>query len=324
MSSSCTDTLFLLIHLCSQLIKKLQDEKSSKQRAVVTASDNVDRHTSARTASCAASEAKKEEARSFTSQYNAAAIRLEDSRRQLQTANNQAASSLKSTTDFRATFESEKALMDGFMQFLSGGMKCTAAMGSAAEKALDAPASCSAIFQSATAAGKQVADGLYTIKPTTSSMPFDVYCDMSNGGYTLVATVANGDAQHWTYSSADGDRGQMSSNWENGATFGTVSAATPSTNADFKSEAFNSVKGSSVMIKYKNSFLLSTKPGCISDSLRGTLNSYRFACAGSEGMSGASPVCGHSCEIQRSVAVSSAEPAFGSNRSPASFLYIKG
>ena len=34
-------------------IKKLQDEKSSKQRAVVTASDNVDRHTSARTASCA-------------------------------------------------------------------------------------------------------------------------------------------------------------------------------------------------------------------------------------------------------------------------------
>ncbi len=315
-----------MIHHCSQLIKKLQDEKSSKQRAVVTASDNVSRRTATRTASCAASEANKQEVRTFTSQYNAAAIRLDDSRRQLETANSEAASSLKSTTDFRVTFESEKALMNGFMQFLSGGMKCTAATGSAAEKALDAPASCSAIFQSAKAAGKQVSDGLYTIKPTASSMPFDVYCDMSNGGYTLVATVANGDAQHWTYSSADGDRGQMSSNWENSATLGTVSLATPSTNADFKSEAFNSVKGSSIMIKYKNSFLLSTKPGCISDSVRGTLNSYRFACAGSEGFSGASPVCGHSCPIQRSVVAGGGEYAFGTgygNPAP-SFLYIKG
>jgi len=94
--------------LLDQLIKKLQDEKSSKQRAVQTTSDNVARLTSTRTASCAASEAKKKEVRTFTSQYNAAVIRLDDSRRQLQTANNQAASSLKSTTDFRVTFESEK------------------------------------------------------------------------------------------------------------------------------------------------------------------------------------------------------------------------
>jgi hypothetical protein len=58
--------------------------------------------------------------------------------------------------------------------------------------------SCLAIFQRAQAAGKSVSDGLYTIKPTEASTPFKVYCDMQNGGYTLVATVANGDAQQWT------------------------------------------------------------------------------------------------------------------------------
>ena len=312
-----------MIYHCSQIIKKLQEEKSSKQRAVVTASASIDRLTETRTESCAASEAKKQEVRAATSQYDAAVIRLDANRRQLETANSEAASSLKSTTDFKVTFESEKATMNGFMQFLSGGMKCSAAMGSAAEQAVNAPASCSAIYQSAAAAGgRQLPDGLYTIKPTASSMPFEVYCDMSNGGYTLVATVANGDAQHWIYNTDDGDRGQMSSMWENGATLGTVNVNTPSTNADFKSEAFNSVRGSSIMIKYKNSFLLSTNPGCISDTLRGTLNSYRFACGGSEAMSGASPVCGHSCAIQKSV--SAVEPAFGSNGSPASFLYIKG
>jgi hypothetical protein len=214
--------------------------------------------------------------------------------------------------------------MEGFMRFLTGGMKCSAETGSLAEKAVDAPASCSAIYQAAQQLGKNLADGLYTIKPSASSMPFEVYCDMNNGGYTLVATVANGDAQHWTYTSADGDRGQMSSMWENSATMGTVSVKTPTTNADFKSEAFNSLKASSIMIKFKDTLLLQTNPGCISDSLRGTLNSYRFACGGSEDLNGASPVCGHSCPI-RKANPHQAEPAFGGNNLPASkFLYIKG
>jgi hypothetical protein len=181
--------------------------------------------------------------------------------------------------------------------------------------------SCLAILQAAKAAGKSVADGLYTIKPSRESESYQVYCDMHHGGYTLVATVANGDAQHWTYNSADGDRGQMSSLWESGATLGTVSENTPSTNADFKSEAFNSVKGTSIMIKYKNNFLLSTNSGCISDSLHNTLNAYRFACGGSEGLSGASSVCGHSCTVKQAVAINDPALLRGSS---ASFLYIKG
>ena len=187
-------------------------------------------------------------------------------------------------------------------------------------KAVDGT-SCLAILQAAKAAGKSVADGLFTIKPDGASESYEVYCDMQQGGYTLVATVANGDAQQWTYNSADGDRGQMSSLWENGATLGSVSENTPSTNADFKSMAFNSVIGTSIMIKYKNSFLLSTNSGCISDSLHNTLNAYRFACGGSEDLSGASAVCGHSCTIKRSEAVNDPALLHGSS---ASYLYIKG
>jgi hypothetical protein len=85
--------------------------------------------------------------------------------------------------------------------------------------------------------------------------------------------------------------------------------------------AFNNLKGTSIMIKYKNSFLLSTNSGCISDSLHNTLNAYRFACGGSEGLSGASAVCGHSCSIKRSEAVNDPALLHGSS---ASFLYIKG
>jgi len=180
--------------------------------------------------------------------------------------------------------------------------------------------SCLAIFQRAQAAGKSVSDGLYTIKPTEASTPFKVYCDMQNGGYTLVATVANGDAQQWTFNAADGDRGQLSSLWENGLTLGTVSADTPTTNADFKSEAFNSLKGSSIMIKYKNTFLLSTNSGCISDSLRNTLNSYKFDCAGSEALNGPSSTCGHSCPIGRSEVIN--EPVL-THGNRVSFLYVK-
>ena len=181
--------------------------------------------------------------------------------------------------------------------------------------------SCRAILQTAQAAGKSVSDGLFTIKPSGASASYQVYCDMQRGGYTLLATVANGDAQQWTFNAADGNRGQMSSLWENGATLGTVSVNTPTTNADFKSEAFNSVKGTSIMIKYKNQFLLQTDPGCISDSLHNTLNSYRFACSGSEGLSGASAVCGHSCTIKSSEAINDPALLRGSR---ASFLYIKG
>jgi hypothetical protein len=288
----------------------------------VATSQKFDSATNAKSLSCAASDAKKQEVITLSSQYNNAVFKVDAMGQELKTANIEAATFLKSFTEFQASFESEKATMSGFMTYLSGGMKCSATVGSPAEKIEDALPSCSAIYQAAKAAGKSVADGLYTIKPTATFSPFKVYCDMSQApGYTLVATVANGDAQHWTYNSADGDRGQMSSLWESGATLGTVSENTPSTNADFKSEAFNSVKGTSIMIKYKNNFLLSTNSGCISDSLHNTLNAYRFACGGSEGLSGASSVCGHSCTVKQAVAINDPALLRGSS---ASFLYIKG
>ena len=306
----------------SQLIDKLQKEKTLKERAVVTTSEKADSSSKAKSLSCAVSDAKKQEVIILTSQYDNAVLKVDSRRQELKNANTEAASVLKSFTDFQASFESEKATMSGFMTYLSGGMKCSASSGSPAEKAEDAPASCSAIYQAAKAAGKSVADGLYTIKTAAVPVPFQVYCDMSQApGYTLVATVANGDAQQWTYNSADGDRGQMSSLWENGATLGSVSENTPSTNADFKSMAFNNLKGTSIMIKYKNSFMLSTNSGCISNSLHNTLNAYRFACGGSEDLSGGSAVCGHSCTIKRSESFNDPALLHGSS---ASYLYIKG
>ena len=321
---AASPSILIIISLtpsCSQLIEKLKKEKAAKEQAVVTATENVNSLTSAKSQSCSTSDAKKQEVQTLTSQYNDAVLKVDARGQELKTANTEAATVLKSFTDFQASFESEKATMAGFMTFLSGGMKCTATSGSPAEKVEDALPSCSAIYQAAKASGKSVSDGLFTIKPTASSMPFQVYCDMQRGGYTLLATVANGDAQQWTFNAADGNRGQMSSLWENGATLGTVSVNTPTTNADFKSEAFNSVKGTSIMIKYKNQFLFQTDPGCISDSLHNTLNSYRFACSGSEGLSGASAVCGHSCAIKSSEAINDPALLRGSR---ASFLYIKG
>ncbi len=310
---------------CSQLIAKLENEKATKRANLVAATNRVDNAKKAADQSCSASDAKRKEVQLLTTSYKNSVVIVNTRSEEHKTISGLAASALKAYTDFQASFESEKATMASIAQFFNGGMKCSAAMGSDAEKDQDALPSCSAIYKARRSAGhniESIKSGLYTIKPTSSSMPLKVYCDMSEmGGFTLVATVANADAEHWTYNAANGNQGQLSSLWENGATLGTVSLDTPTTNADFKSEAFNSLKASRILIKFKGQNLLVTQ-SCLSSSLHTTFNNFKFACGGSEAMNGESKVCGHSCPIQNSWPVGG-EPTL-LRGSAAGFLYLKG
>ncbi len=92
--------------------------------------------------------------------------------------------------------------------------------------------------------------GVYKIFRDDTSSAYDVYCDMmtDQGGWTLVAVVANGDNENWIYGTVDKDYGDLNSLWENDAVLGKVDKDTATTGRDFKSLAFVDLKASELLV----------------------------------------------------------------------------
>ena len=157
-------------------------------------------------------------------------------------------------------------------------------------------------------------DGIYFIRPQQSNgETFAVYCDMTtdNGGWTLVAVVANGDDQHWTFDDRHGDDGQRTSNWEAVTTIGELTSHTPMANKDFKSKAYYTVPAKEVLLTYKGENLARTTNSCLgAHTLRSLFNAYHFSCGGSNynchygankceaaGARSKSSLCTHACPL---------------------------
>ena len=89
-------------------------------------------------------------------------------------------------------------------------------------------------------------DGVYLINPDGGGMSgaFQVYCDMSagDGGWTLVATVANDGNHYWTWS----NRARL----YDGSTFGSLDTAH---DQDFQSRAWHDLPGYQVLFKADDS-----------------------------------------------------------------------
>jgi len=112
-------------NLLDQLIAKLENEKAVKRANVVAATKRAEDAKKVADASCADSDAKKEEVRVLTKSFDNS-VRVVDSRsEEHKTVSAMAATALKSFTDFQASFESEKATIARITQFFNGGMKCS-------------------------------------------------------------------------------------------------------------------------------------------------------------------------------------------------------
>ena len=72
-----------------------------------------------------------------------------------------------------------------------------------------------------------------------SSLCCKVYCDMSNGGWTLISRYSNADGKNWM---------QSSGSWWYDRTTSYGSVTSPSTNSDMISPAFWLVRGSYIKI----------------------------------------------------------------------------
>nr|XP_026696034.1 uncharacterized protein LOC100183062 isoform X2 [Ciona intestinalis] len=98
-------------------------------------------------------------------------------------------------------------------------------------------------------------DGYYFIQPATTSVPIQVYCDMttSGGGWTLVASIHENDingkctAGDMWFSNNLVQHSQFSRNWENTNIFGNVKEAT---SADYKNIGYSSLKASNLMLRH--------------------------------------------------------------------------
>jgi hypothetical protein len=109
----------------SQLIAKLQNEKTVKRANVVAATKRAEDAKKVADSSCAASDAKKQEAQQLTNSFENS-VRVVDTRREEHnTIKALDATALKSFNDFQASFESEKATMARVSEFFNGGMKCS-------------------------------------------------------------------------------------------------------------------------------------------------------------------------------------------------------
>jgi hypothetical protein len=102
----------------------------------------------------------------------------------------------------------------------------------------DALASCKAIFD----AGQSQGNGNYWIDsdgPNSGQPPYQAYCDMQNGGFTLLATLSNTDGvQSWSLSPGF-------SSWTQAT---AIQQATPNLASDYRSPAFSGVTGSALRV----------------------------------------------------------------------------
>lgn len=163
-----------------------------------------------------------------------------------------------------------------------------------------------------------VLSGPQTIDPDGGG-DIEVFCDMDtdNGGWTLVAVVANGDGQNWQPSTG---------NWENQSLFGSPD---PFANNDHKSAAYHRLDGSELMFWHDGSYLLRSALGsCLdNESVGAMLNSFTGGSNGWECGSGGSlnpgsaVACAHACLVEE-VALAPGDLALTDGQS-VTRLYIK-
>jgi hypothetical protein len=145
--------------------------------------------------------------------------------------------------------------------------------------------SCSAIVAGIPSA----ADAVYAIDPdgAGASTAFSVYCDMTNGGWTLIARMSNTDSAVWI----------QNANWWYDNTTPTGDTTSASTNTDMINAAFWSLPAQSLRVTRTDSpttALLTTSSTCIgSQSFRAKFASfgdYRTAVWGSNSVRGSCTV----------------------------------
>jgi len=114
-----------------------------------------------------------------------------------------------------------------------------------------ATASCAGLYSSG-----YHSNGIYYINTGNSS--FNVYCDMSNGGWTLISRFSNADSKNWM---------QRSGSWWFDRTTSYGSVTSPSDNYDMISPAFWLVKGNYIKTTRSDdsshSYLLYTPYSCV-------------------------------------------------------------
>lgn len=103
-----------------------------------------------------------------------------------------------------------------------------------------------------------------------------VFCDTSEGGGWWLAAVISQRGRSWEYNDEDGSRGQLSSAWESVRTFGSIDAR----DEDYKSDVFNVIPTSEMMIMFNGQHLLTAAPcwrfAPEGRSLLETFNLYKF------------------------------------------------
>jgi hypothetical protein len=118
--------LFTELTLClSQLIEKLNNEKSTKQQGVQDATNLVNNLRTTKGQLCGASDGKQQEAEAAIAQFRAAETKFNTRTNEHNTATQLASDTQKVYDDFQGTFQAEKKIMDSAIAFVNGGMKCS-------------------------------------------------------------------------------------------------------------------------------------------------------------------------------------------------------
>ena len=146
--------------------------------------------------------------------------------------------------------------------------------------------------------------GMYLLQ--TISTAYSAYCDMTTlttgrHGWVHVASITNADSKGWSYGDGSSPYQDQSvpfypnSRWESSdPLFDDTPPTDPSTNLDFRSQAWRELKPKYMMIKWQGSVLLTTSSaGCFQDaaSLAAFFSQNSWACGGSANVEGCSVGC---------------------------------
>lgn len=127
-----------------------------------------------------------------------------------------------------------------------------------------------------------VGDGAYSIQPPGADEPYTAYCDMTTngGGWTLVATLSDADADRWSQFSDQQD----TKLWKTIDTFNFDANTFDEDNfqRDYKSQAFIDVPATSLLIKEDRKNVLVTNDCWPRQSLRAYLDGLEWEATASE------------------------------------------